>query len=91
MNHFLLILIYIGLIGSKTSITKSPVKKAPKETFAQRKMMSDEEEERKCPTEGCDSTGHLGGRISRHFTSDACPLYHNLTPHHCKVILIIYF
>ncbi|CAH1408143.1 unnamed protein product [Nezara viridula] len=70
--------------GSKTSITKSPVKRPPKESFMQRKIKSDGEEERKCPMEGCDSNGHLGGKILRHFTLEACPLYHNLTPHLCK-------
>ncbi len=42
-------------------------------------------EERLCPLEGCDSSGHLGGRLDKHFTIDACPLYHNLVPKQCKV------
>lgn len=36
-------------------------------------------EERKCPVEGCDSMGHLGGRFEKHFTQEACPLYHNIS------------
>ncbi|CAK1600656.1 unnamed protein product [Parnassius mnemosyne] len=39
--------------------------------------------ERRCPVRGCDSTGHLGGKASRHFTWDACPVYHNVTPAWC--------
>lgn len=35
-------------------------------------------EERRCPVEDCDSIGHLGGRFVRHFTQEACPLYHNV-------------
>lgn len=36
-------------------------------------------EERKCPVEGCDSAGHLGGHFEKHFTQEACPLFHNMT------------
>lgn len=36
-------------------------------------------EERKCPVEGCDSKGHLGGSSDKHFTQEACPLYHNVS------------
>lgn len=36
-------------------------------------------EERKCPVEGCDSMGHLGGHSEKHFTQEACPLYHNVS------------
>ncbi|XP_022126487.2 histone acetyltransferase KAT7 [Pieris rapae] len=39
--------------------------------------------ERKCPVRGCDSTGHLGGVADRHFTYDACPVYHNVTGPWC--------
>jgi len=42
-------------------------------------------EERLCPVDGCDSSGHLGGSSDTHFTIEACPLYHNLTPKQCKV------
>ncbi|KAL0266644.1 UNVERIFIED_CONTAM: hypothetical protein PYX00_009131 [Menopon gallinae] len=41
-------------------------------------------EERKCPLDGCDSTGHYGGVYEKHFTLEACPMYHNLTPQECK-------
>lgn len=36
-------------------------------------------EERKCPVDGCDSLGHLGGLSEKHFTQEACPLYHNVS------------
>lgn len=41
-------------------------------------------EERKCPVSGCDSSGHLSGHLERHFTIEACPIYHNRTPEACK-------
>lgn len=42
--------------------------------------------ERKCPVEGCYSLGHLGGNYEKHFTKEACPLYHNKTPEECKIM-----
>ena len=42
-------------------------------------------ENRKCPVEGCDSTGHLGGLYDKHFSVDACPVFHNLTKDESKV------
>ncbi|XP_045494781.1 histone acetyltransferase KAT7 [Colias croceus] len=39
--------------------------------------------ERRCPVRGCDSTGHLGGKSEKHFTYDACPIYHNVTAAWC--------
>ena len=47
-------------------------------------------ENRKCPVPGCDSQGHLSGRLERHFTHDACPLYHNTTAQACKDNLAYY-
>lgn len=41
-------------------------------------------EERKCPMDGCDSNGHLNGKLDRHFILEACPLYHNMTFDKCK-------
>ena len=41
-------------------------------------------EERKCPVSGCDSSGHLNGRLDRHFTAEACPVYHNTTKKWCQ-------
>ncbi|CAK1540743.1 unnamed protein product [Leptosia nina] len=39
--------------------------------------------ERRCPVRGCDSSGHLGGKAEKHFTYDACPIYHNVTGAWC--------
>ena len=41
-------------------------------------------ENRKCPVAGCDSTGHLSGRRERHFTSEACPVFHNSSAWTCR-------
>ena len=43
-------------------------------------------EDKKCPTPGCDSTGHFSGtsKYDYHFTQDACPLYHNTVKKECK-------
>ena len=38
----------------------------------------------KCPINGCDSSGHLNGRNDRHFTPEACPMYHNTTKQWCR-------
>eukprot|EP00092_Neocalanus_flemingeri_P020954 GFUD01022702.1.p1 GENE.GFUD01022702.1~~GFUD01022702.1.p1 ORF type:complete len:901 (-),score=273.37 GFUD01022702.1:151-2853(-) len=47
-------------------------------------------ENRKCPVPRCDSKGHLSGKLERHFTHDACPLYHNTTAQACKDNLVEY-
>lgn len=36
-------------------------------------------EERRCPIDGCDSNGHLAGNLAKHFTPEACPLWHGVT------------
>jgi len=41
-------------------------------------------EKRNCPVPGCDSQGHLSGKLERHFTHDACPIFHNATDEQCK-------
>ena len=45
-------------------------------------------EKRKCPVEGCDSSGHLGGLYEKHFSVEACPVFHNLTKDESKVNII---
>lgn len=42
-------------------------------------------EDRKCPLENCDSMGHLSGKLEKHFTIEACPMYHNRSVQACKV------
>eukprot|EP00095_Tigriopus_kingsejongensis_P006180 maker-scaffold191_size271209-snap-gene-1.32 protein:Tk06180 transcript:maker-scaffold191_size271209-snap-gene-1.32-mRNA-1 annotation:"histone acetyltransferase kat7" len=41
-------------------------------------------ETRKCPVPGCDSSGHLGGKMDRHFLTEACPVFHNTTRKACR-------
>ena len=41
-------------------------------------------EHRKCPIQGCDSSGHLNGKLDRHFAAEACPIYHNVTKKWCQ-------
>lgn len=73
-------------------MSKSPVKRAPvtkgksknsksnaKNNSSPTKKTSTIPEERRCPVDGCESIGHLGGRLDKHFTQEACPLYHNMT------------
>ena len=47
-------------------------------------------EKRKCPVAGCDSSGHLSGKLERHFTCEACPVYHNTTPAACREAMSAY-
>ncbi|BES87318.1 MOZ/SAS family [Nesidiocoris tenuis] len=81
--------------GSKlSSISKSPTKKVrpkgppalrkPKNSHFLESSAAAENEERTCPYEGCDSSGHMSGRHDKHFTLEACPVYHNVTPQQCK-------
>lgn len=54
--------------NSKTnSHVSSPVKRTPAVP-----------EERRCLVDGCNSNGHLGGRLDKHFTEEACPLFHSV-------------
>ncbi|KAJ8913599.1 hypothetical protein NQ315_013421 [Exocentrus adspersus] len=81
--------------STKRSLSRSPVKKAPIVTKGKTKNSKRVDnkakvndimivEERKCPLEGCDSNGHLCGRFDKHFTLEACPVYHNTTISKCK-------
>lgn len=38
--------------------------------------------------DGCNSNGHLGGRFEKHFTEEACPLFHGLSPVDTKSLAI---
>ncbi|CAG9817372.1 unnamed protein product [Phaedon cochleariae] len=82
--------------STKRSLSTSPVKKAPVATKGKTKNTKRNEaksknadnqtvEERKCPLEECSSTGHLSGNYDKHFTLEACPIYHNTTPEKCKL------
>ncbi|KAF5303853.1 hypothetical protein FQR65_LT08111 [Abscondita terminalis] len=81
--------------STKRSLSRSPVKRAPVSTKGKVKNNKRNEakaranevvlnEERKCPLEGCDSNGHLGGRHDKHFTIEACLNYHNMVMSECK-------
>ncbi|XP_035910729.1 histone acetyltransferase KAT7 [Anopheles stephensi] len=43
--------------------------------------------ERRCPLEKCDSMGHMGGQFEKHFTLEACPMYHNMSTDQTKQLL----
>lgn len=71
---------------NKRSKSKSPVKRAKANTKITKtkpkptppKKQATVIKERKCPVAGCDSVGHLSGLYEKHFTQDACPIYHNM-------------
>ncbi|XP_045447492.1 histone acetyltransferase KAT7 [Melitaea cinxia] len=63
----------IRLAKARAAITRSPA--LPPNPVAP--------SERRCPVRDCDSSGHLGGKASKHFTWDACPVYHNVTAAWC--------
>ncbi|XP_050537303.1 histone acetyltransferase KAT7 isoform X2 [Daktulosphaira vitifoliae] len=82
--------------GSKSTSTscKSPTKKARDKNrkplnCIDKRVNSGliELEERLCPVNGCDSLGHMNGLYERHFTSEACPMYHRLTMKQCHDML----
>lgn len=83
--------------STKRSLSRSPVKRAPVATKGKTKNSNKRNdnksrevestpvvEERKCPLEECEGRGHLSGKYDKHFTLEACPLYHNLTMEQCK-------
>lgn len=99
--HIVSVIVYNLTSESKTSAaSKSPVKKGPgpKGTAPRSKTKSrtsaavtgegtdSAQEERLCPVDGCNSLGHLGGRLERHYTREACPVFHNKTVQECKVL-----
>lgn len=86
----------------KRSTTKSPVKKVPSliptkgkskhKKIEQKHNLNlskeSEPEERGCPLEGCNSLGHLGGTSDKHFTIEACPVFHNVSIAETKLNLV---
>lgn len=82
--------------STKRSLSRSPVKRAPISTKGKAKNSKRNDpkskgiesttiiEERKCPLECCDSIGHLGGKQEKHFTIEACPIFHNVSAQTCK-------
>lgn len=83
--------------STKRSLSRSPVKRAPIVTKGKTKNKKTDVkrsneimiEERVCPIENCNSLGHLGGKLDKHFTVDACPNYHNYAITDCKDLVSI--
>uniref|UniRef100_A0A2M4CHN4 Histone acetyltransferase n=1 Tax=Anopheles darlingi TaxID=43151 RepID=A0A2M4CHN4_ANODA len=57
--------------------------KVAKESFVEEAPI-----ERRCPLEKCDSLGHMGGVFEKHFTLEACPMFHNMTIEQTKQLLV---
>lgn len=86
----------------KRSTTKSPAKKIPSliptkgkskhKKIEQKHNLNlskeSEPEEKGCPLEGCNSMGHLSGKTDKHFTIEACPMFHNATIADTKLNLV---
>lgn len=66
------------------NVTKGKAKNSKQKEAKSRTNDVTINEERKCPLEGCNSIGHLSGKHEKHFTVEACPMYHNLTAGQCK-------
>lgn len=73
-----------GKTKSNNLIAKKGDSKTSSNSNHGAKMMTEQPEEQLCPIEGCDSMGHLGGQYEKHFTIDACPIYHNMTKEQTK-------
>lgn len=75
---------YIGL-GS-TSLSKCSVKKEISNNGfpSMSRAPTPPQLEKRCPVDGCDSSGHLSGNLDRHFLPEACPIYHNMSVSECK-------
>lgn len=86
----------------KRSTTKSPVKKVPSliptkgkskhKKIEQKHNLNlskeSEPEEKGCPLEVCNSMGHLSGKTDKHFTIEACPMFHNVSIPDTKLNLV---
>ncbi|XP_064541903.1 histone acetyltransferase KAT7 isoform X1 [Drosophila montana] len=72
-----------GLNSSSNNNSKCKVKKEMT-SLKSRPISPAVQLEKKCPIEGCDSSGHLSGNLDRHFLPEACPIYHNMSASECK-------
>ncbi|XP_023032466.2 histone acetyltransferase KAT7 [Drosophila willistoni] len=68
-------------IGTMTSVYKPPIVSP---IIPHPPSSSASQLEKKCPIEGCDSSGHLSGHLDRHFLPEACPIFHNMSASECK-------
>ena len=78
--------------GAKAERAKTSNSSAASKIFRPRPQFPNIEN-RKCPLEsslGCDSKGHLSGKLDRHFTVEACPQYHNTTASACREAMTEY-
>ena len=50
-------------------------KQSPRKIFKQ----NSPGEKKRCPVQGCNSTGHISGLTSRHWSYETCPLYWKIT------------
>ncbi|XP_062706811.1 histone acetyltransferase KAT7 [Aedes albopictus] len=77
--------------ASKSPVKKAPIvatkgkakNSSKKKDAVVKELLVEEPEpepvENRCPLLHCDSTGHLGGQFERHFTLEACPMFHNMS------------
>ena len=75
--------------GAKAERAKTSTSSAASKIFRPRPQFPNIEN-RKCPVPGCDSKGHLSGKLERHFTQEACPLYHNTSASACREVVSDY-
>uniref|UniRef100_A0A182PDC3 Histone acetyltransferase n=1 Tax=Anopheles epiroticus TaxID=199890 RepID=A0A182PDC3_9DIPT len=68
-------------LSSKRAADKPPLTK-------ELQLVEEAPVERRCPLEKCDSLGHMGGQFEKHFTLEACPMYHNMTVDQTKQLLV---
>ncbi|KNC24614.1 hypothetical protein FF38_09653 [Lucilia cuprina] len=75
---------YIGL--GATTLSKCTVKKEISNNGfpSMSRAPTPPQLEKRCPVDGCDSSGHLSGNLDRHFLPEACPIYHNMSVSECK-------
>lgn len=75
---------YIGLAA--TNLSKCSVKKEISNNGfpSMSRAPTPPQLEKRCPVDGCDSSGHLSGNLDRHFLPEACPIYHNMSVSECK-------
>uniref|UniRef100_A0A182R3W9 Histone acetyltransferase n=1 Tax=Anopheles funestus TaxID=62324 RepID=A0A182R3W9_ANOFN len=73
---------------AKNNIANSLSSKRANDKPATKELLIEEAPvERCCPLEKCDSLGHMGGQFEKHFTLEACPMYHNMTIDQTKLLL----
>uniref|UniRef100_A0AAG5DEQ9 Histone acetyltransferase n=1 Tax=Anopheles atroparvus TaxID=41427 RepID=A0AAG5DEQ9_ANOAO len=70
-------------ISNSLSSKRTNDKPTPKELLVEEAPV-----ERRCPLDKCDSLGHMGGQAEKHFTLEACPMYHNMAVEQTKQLLL---